>query len=342
MKQNTIRRKTLEEALNYLVCPLDQAELQLNIGNFDLISEGELKCGECKKVYEIRKGVPYFFESGNGFEWKESDGSSNIAASITETLENMDLTWSKIIALSPFFLRRYGDRKKAIDGIFGVVEDVMRTSEANNETKAYLTQAATAVRYDTEVYRGTFKLPRKVLNYLVNNYSAGRGIAMEGACATGDCLLQIAESIDSKFYMGLDISGMLAREAQKKATDNVLFVQGDISSLPLKKSAGEIYILNNVFDRVVNPRKASSEANRILKAENSFFVLSNCDPLQFGYTTDSGLEIAFVPKENQLSLEEGLKVAGFQKVVEQKGIWKVETIAYGVERLPYKSLVGGR
>ncbi len=337
-----IRREALEDSLNYLVCPSDKEELKLNINKSDSISEGEFQCNECGKTYEIRDGVPYFFEKGNGFEWKDNSSDKRIIEDIAETISDKDLTWSKIIALGPIFLNGTKDRRKAIDKIFNAIEEVIRISNVGNETEAYLTQAATTARYDIEIYRGTFKLPKKIMEYLSKNYDKEQGIIVEGACATGDCLLEIKNKLNSEFYIGLDISGAMARESQRNAEENMLFIQGDISSLPLKKNSVGIYALNNVFDRVANPLEACSRANSALNKENSFLVLSNCDPLQFKYTTEEGEEIIFVPKEKQLSLDEGLIQSGFTKIMEQKGTWQIETAAYGKESLPYRSLIGVR
>ncbi|TKJ17883.1 hypothetical protein CEE44_05175 [Candidatus Woesearchaeota archaeon B3_Woes] len=338
-----IRKATLEKSLNYLVCPSDKADLRLNIGNSDLISEGEFQCNECGRTYEIKDGVPYFFEKGNGSEWKDNLTDNTIIEDIAETISDKDITWSKIIALSPLFLNNVKDRRKAIDKIFGIVGKIIRLCDVNSETEAYLTQAAIAARYDIEVYKGTFKLPEEALSYLKNNYRKRQGIIVEGACATGDCLLELEETLDSRFYIGLDISGTMVRKAQQNIKENVLFVQGDVTSLPLKRNSAGIYVLNNLFDRVVDPPKTCEEADLILRsAKQSFLVLSNCDPLQFGYTTEKGDKIIFVPENKQLTLEEGLEKAGFNRRVMEQGMWQIETAAYGREALPYKCLVGSR
>ena len=111
--------------------------------------------------------------------------------------------------------------------------------------------------------------------------------------------------------------------------------------MPIKNGVVDTYVLNNVYDRVVNPVRASKEAGRIVNSDGCF-VLSNCDPLQYEYQTDSGETIIWVPEKNQISLEQGLEVAGFMKVAEKKGDWNIETAAYGKEKLPYKSLAGVR
>lgn len=214
--------------------------------------------------------------------------------------------------------------------------------ELNDDEVSFLTQAATAARYNAESYRGTFTLSATILKYLTENYGGGARAIVEGACATGECLSEITGTLNSDFYLGLDISGSLVRQAQEKAIENTLFVQGNICSLPLRENSADIYLLNNVFDRVVDPPEACRQADSILNGQQSFLILSNCDPLQFTYETESGDEINFVPKKKQLSLERGLKSSGFQKVLEERGVWQINTIAYGNESLPYKSLVGRR
>ncbi|MBL7054544.1 class I SAM-dependent methyltransferase [Candidatus Woesearchaeota archaeon] len=248
-----------------------------------------------------------------------------------------------MVSLGPFLLRRYSNRKKAIDGVFETAKNIIKTAKPDKETETDIMQAATAARYDVEIYKGTFVLSQDQLKFLARNFRNYNNIIVEGACATGEYLLKLADNLDSKLYLGLDISGAMVREAQQKAPDNVLFFQGDIKRLPIKENKAGIYVLNNVFDRVSNPRKASLEADRILSERDSFFVLSNCDPLQFYYKTETGLKIDFVSKKNQISLEEGLNIAGFRSCLSsEKGVWKIETIAYEKEKLPYKSLIGGR
>ncbi len=337
-----IRRSTLERSLEYLVCPADQGELELDVANRDWISEGKFQCTECDATYNIRNGVPYFFDDGNGYEWDKDISEEKILASIIDSIGKDSITWTQIIALSNLFLDRFRDRKQAIDAIFKVVERVVATIDANSQLQAYLTQAATAARYNLENYRGTFTLPNDILKFVIGNYQPSSGIVVEGACATGECLLQLTEAIGSDFYLGLDIAGAMVRNAQQQALENMLFVQADICSLPIRTNSAGIYVLNNVFDRVMDPQKACEQANRILNKEQSELVLSNCDPLQYGYVTEEGLEVTFVPEEKQISLEKGFELAGFRVVVEQKGIWPIYTVAYDQEFLPYKSLGGRR
>ena len=64
-------------------------------------------------------------------------------------------------------LEKLKDRKKTIDAIFFLVSSVAKLTDVDVEAKAFLMQAATAARYDCEIYRGTFKLPVDVFEYLV-------------------------------------------------------------------------------------------------------------------------------------------------------------------------------
>jgi len=336
-----VKKGTLEKALDYLACPKDRGQLELDAANSELVSDGEYRCTECGSVYEIRNGVPYFFEKANGYEWEANTKNDEIADILGKTFEDKDLSWSKIITLPNFFLSRNLDRKKAIDYIFDTVKKAIESNGIRGQEQAFLMQAATAARYDIEVYRGTFLLPDKIISYLSAD-KARKGIVVEGACATGDCLRQVENEVSSDFYLGLDISGSMARNAQRNAGKNMLFVQGDICSLPLKDSVSGAYVLNNVFDRVTDPAKACKEADRISLDAGSYFCLSNCNPLQFEYQTDDGQKIVFVPCQNRLSLEEGMKLAGFNTAQRVEGIWKIETVAFGKEALPYIGLLGKR
>lgn len=334
-----IRRTVLEEALQYLACPRDKQQLASNIENKDLISEGEFTCTSCGTRYPIINGVPYFFESGNGFEWNPSVSQEEIKQELTKTTDASQL-WGQIVSLGPLLMRqlkrRQAARKETIDALFQIVTSI----DTNPERQARMMQAATAARYNLENYRGTFVLDRTIMLDLQQQYQ--KGIIVEGACATGENLLALASSIDSPFYVGLDISGAMIRTAQQQARKKMLFVQGDICSLPFKENSAGIYVLNNVFDRVVDPPKACTEAGKTVLAQNGYLVLSNCDPLQFTYKTADGREVLFVPQDKQLSLEQGLVLAGFEQQIEQRGMWQIETIAYGAEQLPYKTIYGGR
>jgi uncharacterized protein YbaR (Trm112 family)/ubiquinone/menaquinone biosynthesis C-methylase UbiE len=330
-----IRRRTLEDSLQYLACPRDKNVLLLDIENKDTISEGEFSCTACGTRYPIINGVPYFFESGNGFEWDAQATVSEIKQTLAET-QDIQALWKMILSLGPFLLRQTKDRKASIDTLFEIVTFLAQ----DTITQAILMQAATAARYDLEKYTGTLILDASVIVNLQQQYR--NGVIIEGACATGENLLVMASSIASPFYVGLDISGAMVRSAQQQAEERMLFVQGDICSLPFRKNAAGIYVLNNVFDRVVDPPKACTEAQKIVLAQNGYLVLSNCDPLQYTYKTVDGREILFVPPNKQLTLEQGLVLAGFEQQMEQRGTWQIQTIAYGAEQLQYKTIYGGR
>ncbi len=328
-----INRKTLEQALSYLACPLDKQELFLDIESRDAVSDGQYICSRCKTIYPIINGVPYFFATGNGFEWDATSTLPEIKQRLAET-QDIQVLWKMILSLAPFLLTQTKDRKLSIDTLF----EIVTSSPRDPATQAILMQAATAARYDLENYRGTFTLDNEIICSLQQRYA--QGIIVEGACATGENLLALT-SLDSDFYIGLDISGVMVRTAQQQAKKNMLFLQGDICSLPLRQRIAEVYVLNNVFDRVVDPPQACTEASNVISAQG-YFVLSNCDPLQFTYTTQDNRTVLFVPREKQLSLEQGLAYAGFTKIREQQGVWQIQTVAYGAEQLPYKTIYGGR
>jgi uncharacterized protein YbaR (Trm112 family) len=341
-------RRKFEKALEYLACPIDQQELYLDAPNKDFVYEGFFKCSRCGIEYPILNGIPYFGKT-DGFEWNSRLSDAEIAESITDTIDNKELSWLKITSLPAFFMKKYGrekcGRKQSIDSICGVVIQAILSAKAADERASDLLQAATQARYEIDVYRGTFKIPEPNIAIIKRDYE--RGLIVEGACATGECLQQASNVLKPRFSIGLDIAGAMAKEADtKNSFQDRLFVQGDIRELPVRSSAAELYILNNVFDRVVNPKKAAEEANRIVYKNNGVFVLSNCDPLQYNYRTADGKDVLFVPQENQISLEEGLSLAGFKKSGEISGRgrtgWKISTIGYGKENLPYKSLVGRR
>ncbi len=325
------------------MCPKDKSALGLDAPNKDLINERAFTCPECQSSYPIRNGVAYFGKR-NGFEWSASKtDEKEIVASIIDTLDDQDITWNKIKALPELFIS--GGRKKAIDAVFDIVALAIWESKADESSAAYMMQCATAARYETEVYRGTFRIPKRNMEAIVKNFDGN--LVVEGACATGECLREISDVLKPRLSIGIDISGNLVSQAiERQGSKNILYVQGDISSLPIKSNSAGLYVLNNVFDRVANPRVAAAEADRITDNREGLFVLSNCNPLQYGYKTAEGTEILFVSPKNQVGFEEGMALAGFRKIKAAVGKgktgWKVGTIAYGNENLPYRSLVGVR
>jgi uncharacterized protein YbaR (Trm112 family) len=345
-KQKTkevITRSTLEKSLEYLVCPADKSELKLNIPNRDQITEGDYKCSKCGISYEIKSGVPYFFSAGNGFEWN-SVTSEEIELSIADTVKEDNTTLKKILALGQFFLTQGKSRKDAIDSIFGIVQKVSKKSGANEKTQAFLMQAATEARYDLEIYRGTFTLPSEIMASLVSIYQPNQGIIVEGACANGECLLDINDKIaNARFYLGFDISGNMVRLAQVKSKANMLFVQADVCNPPLRDGVAGVYTMNNVLDRVPNPTQACKGAAYLCNRDRSAFALSNCNPLQYEYTASDGEVVSFVPEDKRLpSLDFAMSIACFNPRAVINGIWNINTVAYGREQLPYKSILGVR
>ncbi len=332
----TVARNLLERSLGYLCCPDDLGELNLDIPKIDRISEGQFSCTRCSRTYPVVNGLP-LFSRREDYDWAEVDQRS-IVEIIAADLGDLDLTKRRIVSLASLFFEKFGDRKAAIDEMFAVVGEV-RKKAGDEVINSCLTQAATEARYDLEVYRGTFQASDPLLRFLKETYS-GRGLIVEGACATGECLVQLANSFQDQFCIGLDLSANLARIAQSRAS-RVLFIQGDICSLPLKSFSVGMYVLNNVFDRVADPRKACLEAKRILN-QSGIWELCNCDPLQYEYKPQGGETVVFVPEKRRLSLDQGLATAGLELIRREKGLWKVETIAYGKESLPYQSLVGRR
>lgn len=339
----TVSRRNMEKSLEYLACPKDKGELRLEASPGDKIKEGLLVCRECKESYLINDGIPYF-GIRNGYEWKTQSTQSEVIKSILDTIDDKETSWRKILSLPNYFISKGYSRKQAIDSLFEVTARSIVAGDLGVEDAAYLMQAATEGRYDIETYRGTFLLPSDITGAIKRNYKGGPVI--EGACATGESICSISDELSSSFSIGLDIAGSLLREASaRNRLENGIYVQGDICSLPLKDGSMELAVLNNVFDRVTNPMMASEEIGRVVSRDAGLFALSNCDPLQYGYNSSSG-PVLFVPKENQISLEEGLRIAGFRQIASylsgKDDGWRISTIAYGEEVLPYKSLLGER
>lgn len=304
-----LKASVLEESLKYIACPGDNSELRLDIPNRDYISEGEFSCTGCGKKYEIEGGIAYF----SGKMPLDADKKTN------------------------------RERENSIKRLMEVaIEAAANLDEAGSAERL---QKSTRERYDAEIYAGTWKVPGDVLDKLDSRQN---GIVVEGGCGPGDCLLDLKKKVVSPFFLGIDISGKMIGESIERANKNgyedVMFVQGDVRSMPVASGTTSLYVVNNVWDRVSEPRKAAAEGGRILDRDGSV-IFGNCQPMQFEYGRN-GRRIIYVPENERVTLEEAASLAGCKPLISAgysgKRAWHVRTILDGGEELPMKVVYGVR
>gem|GEM_PF-3349294 len=283
----------------------------MDIPKADEIYEGELSCRKCGKEYRISNGVLYFLGRNTEVE----------GFSFENEVEQ----------------RRY-------------IERIMENAAAESATlgerdSAERMQRATRERYELERYSGTWLVPDDVISRL-NGYE--NGLVVEGACGPGECLIGLRKMIGGKFFLGVDISSRMVRDAQRTAMElngaengNVLFVEGDIRYLPIRSNSCSVYVVNNAWDRVAEPRRAAKEARRILNGLGSV-VFSNCQPMQFECIKD-GKRIVYVPEDERMDIEKAVRVSGCELILVKEGdIWAIRTLYDGEEMLPMKVVYGIR
>ena len=101
---------------------------------------------------------------------------------------------------------------------------------------------------------------------------------LEVACGTGLVALKVAERA-SKVY-GIDISSPMIEEAKKKKKEkkinNVEFSVEDAYALPFDNGMFDTVICCSALHNMVNPEKALSEMNRVLKPEGRLIAPTIC------------------------------------------------------------------
>ena len=326
----TIPKKTLEESLAYLTCSKDGEQFKLNVGKREDVDEGEFICTKCSELYEIEKGVPRFVKSPRQYRWDPKVSDEEIAQQISQSVAEPQMIRAQVSALGTLLYERFGgDRLQAIRRLFDIVTSVIKSGILKIEQQIALLVAANEARYDLEIYRNALIVPYEVLASAVNNYGKDNGIVFEGGCATGDCLLYVANAFPSKFFIGADISTNLIRQAQLKAGENILFIQADVHSLPIRPYCVETLIEQNIWDRLANPPKVVEEIGRVLSQTGSV-ILSQCDPPQY---ESEDRRIVYVPEGKRLSLKQIIDRLGFKTMRYQKVIWTPWTVYDGQETL---------
>ena len=128
--------------------------------------------------------------------------------------------------------------------------------EADAEVRRFY-ETSDATGYDTkclsfQIRNDPIEYTDRLLLYklaLVTRHYRG-GPVLDLCCATGQCLLTLAPSIDSG--IGLDFSRRFVEAASKRAADlglrNLAFIQGSATAMPLKSELfGMIYCFSSLY-----------------------------------------------------------------------------------------------
>lgn len=353
-----MKTKTLERAMRYLACPGESASLKISEANErdGKVWGGYLQCEKCNRKYPIKDGVLFFYDGRETPALRSVGEAKNAAVS---SMEEYDAEGC-IGVLSSFatsLLRGQSpeERLDCIRRVGDLVKEVESFMAPDERQRLILLQAFNAARYDLEEYKGTFVLPvqpRSAVNSFFCDRDAqgrsgiGAGIVFEGGCATGENIAGLRLFMgqakpflsEEPIYVGLDLSGKLISEAQRRFEgENILFVQGNVLNPPIADGSVSLYMAFNIWDRVPSPRAAAEKARWLLIPDGRVIV-GNCTPLQ--YETPDG-RIIYVPGSERASLTEIARIAGCDVAGVVGGVeWSVETILYSKEKFAMEIVFG--
>jgi SAM-dependent methyltransferase/uncharacterized protein YbaR (Trm112 family) len=343
--EDTIPRSKLDRSLDYLICPKDKADLRLNAGSLEHVGDGEFICSRCDVAYKIRSGAVHFTESPPKFEFPAGLNDGEIIEYLSDSVKDPQLIRAQMGALGTLLSDRYDllpgmpseNRKMAIQNLFDIVKGVVTANGLDESQQASILVAANEARYDMESYRHPFTIPASGLVSAKDSYRGGA--IVEIGSATGNCLNYFStELTEGEFFIGVDISTRLVRQAQARAEDNMLFIQADAHHMPIRAGTTGIVFANNVWDRLSDPEKVVREIGRMGSGCLSL-VIGQCEPQ---YESNDG-SIVYVPEGKRLSPEEIMAMGGFKIVWSQKNVaWKPHTFFDGRERLPTECYHGVR
>lgn len=306
--------KSFENALPYLSCIDGNCNGDLELKGDSLfednkaIKSGYLVCS-CGRDYKISEGIPYFF---NFIEKQNNREIDEIKADIIRFVEESDakLCLDGFKELGYALLSKYGrsieGRRRAMMDIFTFEREI--TKCLFGEKNAMVSQATTAARYDLENYRGSYVLPEKVTDK-IKELVPENSMIFEGATGPGDNLKELAGRMKSKVAIGIDISENMVREAQERVreSESIFVAQGSLECIPLKRRTVDLININNVIDRVPDPRKIAGEFRRISK-DGCVMAVFNCYPIQF--TSPDGSKV-YVPEGKRLDTAGMVRASGF-------------------------------
>lgn len=83
-------------------------------------------------------------------------------------------------------------------------------------------------------------------------------------CGNGNVIGLLSKKIKASFY-GLDLSGNMIKEAEKRLGNQATFCVGDAENLPYEENKFDLVICNASFHHYPGPEKALDEIGRVLK-----------------------------------------------------------------------------
>lgn len=92
-------------------------------------------------------------------------------------------------------------------------------------------------------------------------------------CGTG-YLIDLLQKQKSALYCGLDLSPEMLKMARKKLPESVYLTEGSSDNLPYEDNSFDIVTCIQSFHHYPNPKKAMSEAYRVLK-KGGMYILSD-------------------------------------------------------------------
>lgn len=146
-----------------------------------------------------------------------------------------------------------------------------------------------------------------------------------GSGAGNDCFVARAETGETGWVIGLDMTPAMIDRARKNAKalgyTNVEFVYGDIEDMPLPDNLADVVVSNCVMNLVPDKHKAFAKTYRILKPGGHFSISDIVligelpDGLQQGAELYAGCVSGAIQQEDYLTI---VAEAGFTNVLVQK------------------------
>jgi ubiquinone/menaquinone biosynthesis C-methylase UbiE len=133
-----------------------------------------------------------------------------------------------------------------------------------------------------------FDLNRNFLLFFKNGFiklGKSKLKVLDVGCSAGALTEALKKMFPDFSFYACDVSHRAILEARKTNSD-IRFVVGDATKLPFTSGTFDVVMMNSVLDHTENPKKAVSEAYRVLKKRGTFLVT---DPVEREITNLHGL-----------------------------------------------------
>jgi len=103
---------------------------------------------------------------------------------------------------------------------------------------------------------------------------------LEVGCGTGKLLKRLAQQVPSGTAVGVDLSGGMIEQAQRKASlsDRLKFIQADVTALPFEAATFDAAFCTISFLHYPDPVRALQEISRVLKVGGHFYLADFTPP----------------------------------------------------------------